>query len=182
MSASSSLSTDPKYARFVSGLKAIASLEAIHLMDRWDHREGKWYAWHAPTWVLEDIGAADTPPGLALVDWTMNAGAPDWQLVESWVPDLYSRVNAAYESHKRRWPELRLVWGPWGGGDWRYAWDSTAPPPPRPPKPEPPWRIPGTLPPHCVVRIEAVQDAVRRGFMVHDTAQRYIDQIVAECT
>lgn len=172
--------TDPKYVAFLAGLKKIAEGEAAHAWDRWDPGEGKWYRWDPADWVLEDVGLADTSVGPTLQDKSFRLGQPDWEYRDFGAPQLFRSVEAAYNRYKAFLPNLRLVWGPWGGGDWRSAWRRPSKVPSPPPPPPPP---PGSgLPKGCQERIAWVQDAERRGFVVHDVAQRMINEIVAECT
>ena len=121
---------DPKYLAFLAGLKKITEDEAQRRSWWWDHGAGEWYSWKATDWVLESIdGWADTSPGSALKDTFSLSGTPDWDLQQLWMPDLYKRVSVAFEAIKRKSPNVRPVWGPWNGGDWRAAW-------PRPKAPE----------------------------------------------
>lgn len=169
--------TDPDYLTFIAGLKKIADAESVHAWDRWDPNDGKWYRWEPAEWVLEDVGLADTSVGLTLQDKSFGLGAPNWEYLDFGAPQLFRSVNAAYKTYKARMPNLRLVWGPWGGGDWRSAWQR----PPGHPHPHPP-SPPGTLAEGCRERIAWVRDSERRGYIVHDVAQRMINEIVAECT
>lgn len=170
--------TDPMYLRFRDGLQKIADNEAQRMLWRWDPAKGEWYTWATEEWVLEDVGLADTSTGSALRDKSFGLGTPNWELSDFMVPDLYKRVHAAHVAYAARAPRLRLVWGPWGGGDWRSAWKrpGVVLPPPAPPS------SPTGLPAECLKRIEWVRDAEKRGLIVHDVAQLEINKIVAECT
>ncbi len=89
------------------------------------------------------------------------------------VPDLFERLAKAYAA----WPHKNVqnvVWGPWGDGDWRFAFLRNGSPPPTGEKPKP-------VPEACRKRIEEVQAFEARGYITHAQAQKMINTIVEEC-
>lgn len=56
---------DPAYTRFLAGLEQIAADPSGRGAWRWHPPDGKWYDYPRSTWVLEEIGMPDTPPGSA---------------------------------------------------------------------------------------------------------------------
>jgi hypothetical protein len=167
---------DPAYLRFLKGLKEVTADPAGKETWRWHGREGKWYVYDTAKFGMEDFGAADTSPQNALFS---QWGIPHskWVVNEFQVPDLFGRLQKAYTALVATHPKAaNLVWSPWGGGDWRNAFERPpgVPPPTTKPPPQPP--------PACMKRIEDVQAYERSGVITHDQAQRLIEKIVAECT
>jgi hypothetical protein len=168
--------TDPAYVNFLDGLKKVTGDPKATSIWRWHPRDGKWYSYDPAKWVIEDLGLADTSPENALQqEW----GFPNstYRVQELFAPELFERLKKASAAYLGRFPRANLVWSPWGGGDWRNAFERGRDPHP-PPGPHPP----STLPPECVKRVEEVKEWERRGFITHDQAQKQIDAIVAECT
>jgi hypothetical protein len=167
--------TDPAYLSFLEGLKKVAADPKATSRWRWHPRDGKWYTYDPTTYVIEDLGLVDTSPEMAF---RQSWGFPDstYQVVEMFVPELFERLKKAAAAHLARYPSANLIWSPWGGGDWRNAFErGRQPHPPTDP------HIP-TLPPECVKRVNDVQEWERRGYITHDQAQLQINAIVAECT
>src|SRR5438105_7053439 len=113
--------TDPAYTRFIDGLKQIASDLSAKGTWRWDAKQQKWSDFPASSWVIEDLGLADTTPEPAIRQWGYPVNA--WEIQDYAVADLLARIQKAHASFAVKYSNATLVWSPWGGGDWRNVYE-----------------------------------------------------------
>lgn len=163
------LPTDPAYERFAVGLHDVVEQRKNR---RWQGHDQKWWEYAAADWILEDARLPDTQPESAL-EW--DPPRFRWEVHESYFPDLFTRLKAAYEEIKAKNPRLgHPVWSPWGDGDWRNAIRRA---PSGPPK-----DIPQDLPPAALARIARVKAFEAKDALPRDDAQTIINEIVREYT
>jgi hypothetical protein len=165
---------DPAYTRFLEGLKRLS--KGKNPNERWDAKSEHWYTYDPAKWGMEDLGLTDTSAEQAFRKNYQTFPQLTWEITEIFVDDLFLRLRKVGASYMKMYPHATLVWVPWGGGDWRAAFERTHP------SPLPPPLGSGPLPPECVKSIQQVQEYARRGFITHDQKQRLIESIIAECT
>lgn len=162
---------DPDYLAFKTGLvKAVADPDDKWRL-RWDPASREWYRFSLDAWGFEDIGLADTSPEGAV----RQSGWPIKYEVQSFgFPSLWERLEKSHNAYAVRYPRMRLVWSPWGGGDWRGAFKRAGSPPPAPPQPPPP-RPPSARAMKQIREIEGWRD---RGYISADQAQKMILAVI----
>lgn len=169
---------DPRYLSFKQGIKKANDDFADRWRWRWAPGHGAWLTYSADSWIMNDVGIADTTPGLGL-----DFGNDSRLDSDLWWPDLFARLDAVQRHYRARFPDTTaggkggLVWTWRYGGDWRVAiphpnGGGHSDPPPNG----------HTLPPECLKRIEDVREYVRRGIITAAQGQRLINEIVADCT
>lgn len=173
---------DPTYVAFRDGVLQANDDVIDKWRWRWNPSHKKWFTYAAADWILDDPSLPDTSPGTGFELIKNDDPSVERARADSWLPDVFARVQAAHQSNASKWPNLVWTWR--NGGDWRSAVSRKVAQP----------SIPGgrgpsddengmdPLTPECVQRVKDVREWVRRGVITSVDGQRLIREIVAECT
>ena len=167
---------DPAYIAFKTGLEKAVSDAGDRWRMRWNPQSKKWFGYPVAEWIFEDLNIPDTSPEGAVkkkATWPQ----PTYEVQRLYLNDLWDRLEKAARTHATQYPHLKLVWSPWGDGDWRNAVQRKSAPPPQPPPPRRP-----SLDPRVEEQITQIEAWRERGYISADQAQKMINAVLAAAT
>jgi hypothetical protein len=175
------LPPDPVYIAFRDGVLKANDDVTDRWRWRWSPSHKGWFTYSVQRWILDDVGVADTPAGTSFDLIKNDESAVELARADTWLPEIFARVQTGYARNQARWPGL--VWTWLGGGDWRNAMDRDDPGTPR--RPDGSHDEPGRHTPlnrECQQRVADVRSWIANGTITAAQGQRMIAQIVEQCT